>query len=176
GRNFVGDPNRRIEQAFRLAQEQYAELGVDVDRAISRLGEIPISLHCWQGDDVGGIEQSGSELGGGLAVRGNYPGRARTPAELRADFAKPLSLLHGRHRMNLHACYVDAPSRIERNAIRPEHFQNWIDWARELRLGMDFNPTFFAHAKAADGFTLTHSDPGVRRFWIEHGIACRQIG
>jgi L-rhamnose isomerase len=169
--------SRRIEQSFALAKEQYAELGVDVDRALSRLKAIPLSLHCWQGDDVGGFENTGSELGGGLAVTGNYPGRARTPEELRADFEKATSLLPGRHRMNLHAFYLDSGGRrVERDQIDVSHFQSWIDWAREQRLGMDFNPTFFAHPKAADGFTLAHPDAGIRRFWIEHGIACRQIG
>jgi L-rhamnose isomerase len=167
----------RIEQSLALAQEQYAEFGVDVERALSRLKAIPLSLHCWQGDDVGGFENTGSELGGGLAVTGNYPGRARTPEELRTDFEKAISLLPGRHRMNLHAFYLDSGGRrVERNQIDVSHFQSWIDWAREQRLGMDFNPTFFAHPKAADGFTLSHPDAGVRRFWIEHGIACRQIG
>jgi L-rhamnose isomerase len=168
---------QRIEQSFSLAKEQYAELGVDVERALFRLNKIPISLHCWQGDDVAGFENTGSELGGGLAVTGNYPGRARTPQELRADFEKAISLLPGQHRMNLHACYLDSGSRrVERNQITVSHFQSWIDWAREHKLGMDFNPTFFAHPKAADGFTLAHSDAGIRHFWIEHGIACRQIG
>ncbi len=167
----------RIEQSFALAKEQYAELGVDVDRALARLKAIPLSLHCWQGDDVGGFENIGSELGGGLAVTGNYPGRARTPQELRSDFEKAISLLPGRHRMNLHAFYLDSGGRhVERNQIDVSHFQSWIDWAREHRLGMDFNPTFFAHPKAADGFTLAHRDTGIRRFWVEHGIACRKIG
>jgi L-rhamnose isomerase len=169
--------SHRIEQSFALAKEQYAELGVDVDRALARLKAIPLSLHCWQGDDVGGFENIGSELGGGLAVTGNYLGRARTPQELRSDFEKAISLLPGRHRMNLHAFYLDSGGRhVERNQIDVSHFQSWIDWARDLRLGMDFNPTFFAHPKAADGFTLAHSDPGIRSFWVEHGIACRKIG
>jgi L-rhamnose isomerase len=177
---IVADSERRIVQAFQLAKEQYAELGVDVDSALSRLAGIAISLHCWQGDDVGGFENTGSELGGGLAVTGNYVGRARTPQELRADFEKATSLIPGRHRINLHACYVDPANtggrRVERNQLEPKHFQSWIEWARNRRLGMDFNPTFFAHPKAADGFTLAHADAGIRRYWIEHGIACRRIG
>ncbi|HZZ27737.1 MAG TPA: L-rhamnose isomerase [Pirellulales bacterium] len=176
----MADSERRIVQAFQLAKEQYAELGVDVDSALSRLAGIAISLHCWQGDDVGGFENTGSELGGGLAVTGNYVGRARTPQELRADFEKATSLIPGRHRINLHACYVDPANtggrRVERNQLEPKHFQSWIEWARNRRLGMDFNPTFFAHPKAADGFTLAHADAGIRRYWIEHGIACRRIG
>jgi L-rhamnose isomerase len=166
-----------IELAFAQAAERYAELGVDVARALSRLAGIPISLHCWQGDDVGGFENTGAELGGGLAVTGNYPGKAHTPEELRADLDLALSLIPGTHRVNLHACYAETgAARVERNRLEPAHFRNWVDWARARRLGLDFNPTFFAHPKAADGFTLAHRDPGVRRFWVEHGIACRHVG
>jgi L-rhamnose isomerase len=166
-----------IEQAFRLAKERYAALGVDVDQALKRLAGIAISLHCWQGDDVGGFENRGTELGGGLAVTGNYPGKARTPDELRADLDMAFSLIPGRHRLNLHASYAETGGkRVERNDLEPAHFQGWIDWAKAKRLGMDFNPTFFAHHLAATGCTLTHRDEGIRRFWIEHGIACRYIG
>jgi L-rhamnose isomerase len=134
-------------------------------------------LHCWQGDDVGGFENTGSELGGGLAVTGNYPGKARTPDELRRDLEKALSLIPGKHRLNLHASYAETGGRpVERDQITPEHFRNWIDWAKSHGLGMDFNPTYFAHPKAADGFTLSHRDEGIRKFWVRHGIACRQIG
>ncbi len=168
---------KQLEQAFHLAQERYAALGVDVERALQRLANISISLHCWQGDDVGGFENTGSDLGGGLAVTGNYPGKARTPDELRADLDKALSLIPGSHRLNLHASYAETGGRrVERNELEPAHFRGWIDWARSQRLGMDFNPTFFAHPKAADGWTLAHRDEGIRRFWIEHGIACRHIG
>lgn len=167
----------RIERAYRLAEEQYAAVGVDVARARERLTGIAVSLHCWQGDDVGGFEQTGAELGGGLAVTGSYPGKARTPDELRADLDQALALLPGRHRLNLHACYAETGGRrVERNQLEPAHFRGWIDWARERRLGLDFNPTFFAHPLAAEGFTLAHRDHGIRRFWIEHGIACRRIG
>jgi L-rhamnose isomerase len=166
-----------LEQNFALARERYEELGVDVARALKQLARIPISLHCWQGDDVGGFEKSGVELGGGLAVTGNYPGKARTPQELRADLEKALSLLPGRHRLNLHAFYAETNGRIvDRNELEPAHFKNWIDWAKSNRIGMDFNPTFFAHPKAASGFTLAHRDASTRKFWIEHGIICRQIG
>ncbi len=169
--------HQRIERAFTLAKEQYAELGVDVDRALERLKKVPISLHCWQGDDVGGFEQTGDELGGGLAVTGNYPGKARTPDELRMDVDKALSLIPGNHRFNLHAIYAETGGkRVDRNELDPAHFQSWIEWAKERNMGMDFNPTFFGHPKADDGFTLSHSDEGIRRFWIEHGIACRKIG
>ena len=168
---------KKTEQAYRLARERYAELGVDTDRALKELGSVSISLHCWQGDDVGGFENLGQELGGGLAVTGNYPGKARTPDELRSDFIKAVSLIPGRHRLNLHACYAETGGRkVERNELRPEHFTNWMAWAGSNRLGLDFNQTYFAHPKAADGMTLSHPDSGIRRFWIEHGIRCREIG
>jgi L-rhamnose isomerase len=173
----MSDRTRQAEQAFGLAVERYAELGVDARHAIARLPSIPISLHCWQGDDVGGFENTGSELGGGLAVTGNYPGKARTPDELRRDLEKALSLIPGKHRLNLHASYAETGGRpVERDQVTPEHFRNWTDWAKAHGLGMDFNPTYFAHPKAADGFTLSHRDEGIRKFWVRHGIACRQIG
>jgi L-rhamnose isomerase len=169
--------SKKVEQAYQLAREQYAALGVDTEIALKRLAGIPISMHCWQGDDVGGFETVGAELsGGGIQATGNYPGKARTIAELRADIEKALSLIPGKHRLNLHACYLDNGGKfVDRNEIRPEHFQSWIDWAKANGLGMDFNPTYFSHAKAADGFTLSHADKGIREFWIEHGIACRRI-
>jgi L-rhamnose isomerase len=166
-----------VESAFHLAGERYAGLGVDVDKALARLATIPISLHCWQGDDVTGFENSGSELGGGLAVTGAYPGKARTPDELRSDLEMAYSVIPGRHRLNLHASYAETGGKkVERDRLDAGHFQNWIGWAKENRLGMDFNPTFFAHPKAADGFTLAHPNPDIRRFWIDHGLACRHIG
>ncbi len=166
-----------IQQSYELARQEYAALGVDVDEAIAALREIPISLHCWQGDDVGGFENSGTVLGGGLAVTGNYPGKARNAEQLRADLDQALALVPGKHRLNLHASYAETGGeQIARNQLQPEHFAGWIDWARERRMGLDFNPTFFSHPLAADGFTLSHQDPGIRQFWIEHGIACRQIG
>jgi L-rhamnose isomerase len=166
-----------IERAYAVAREQYEAVGVDVERALERLHAVPLSIHCWQGDDVAGFEQSGSEIGGGLAVTGSYPGRARNADELRADVDKALSLLPGRHRLNLHASYAETGGqRVERDQLQPQHFSRWVDWARERQLGVDFNPTFFGHPKAADGFTLAHRDEGIRRFWIDHGIACRRIG
>ena len=162
---------------FALAKERYTEWGVDVEAAATRLSKIAISLHCWQGDDVGGFESTGQEIGGGLAVTGEYPGKARTADELRCDLDKVLALLPGSHRVNLHASYAETGGRkIERDEIGPEHFQNWIEWAKSKRIGMDFNPTFFAHRLAADGCTLTHVENAVRRFWIDHGIVCRRIG
>jgi len=173
----MAESSKQMEQAFSWAQERYAAVGVDVDAALRVLSRVPTSLHCWQGDDVGGFEKSGEELGGGLAVTGNYLGKARTADELRADLDLALSLIPGTHRLNLHACYAETGGRrVERNELQPAHFQRWIDWAKAKKMGMDFNPTYFAHPKAADGLTLTHQDEGIRRFWVEHGIACRKIG
>ncbi len=168
----------QITQAYQIAKDAYAAIGVDVDAALKKLETIPISLHCWQGDDVGGFEKAGAQLeGGGIQATGNYPGKARNIEELRADFLEALSVVPGKHRMNLHACYLDHGGKyVDRDEIEPKHFQSWIDWAKAHQLGMDFNPTYFSHPKAADGFTLTHPDSGIRNFWIEHGIACRKIG
>ena len=169
--------NSRVQGALALAKERYGQLGVDVERALDQLARIPISLHCWQGDDVGGFENASEGLGGGLAVTGNYPGKARTADELRADLEMALSVIPGKHRLNLHASYAETKGkRVDRDSLTPEHFKGWIAWAKENRLGIDFNPTFFSHPKAADGFTLAHRDKGIREFWIEHGIACRKIG
>ncbi len=173
----MAGPNGSLSQAFSAASDRYQQLGVDVEAALSRLGSVPISLHCWQGDDVGGFENFGTELGGGLAVTGNYPGKARTPDELRGDLEKAYALIPGKHRLNLHAFYAEMGGRrVDRDQLQPAHFQGWIDWARSQGLGMDFNPTYFAHPKASDGFTLAHADAGIRQFWIDHGIACRRIG
>ena len=167
----------RIESAYDAARTRYAEAGVDTDAALKRLAGVPISLHCWQGDDVEGFEKFGTGLGGGLAATGNYPGKARTPADLRADAALALSLVPGTHRFNLHASYGEFGGKTgDRDEIGPEHFAGWIDWATELSIGLDFNPTYFSHPKAADNFTLSHPDPAIRAFWIDHGIACRRIG
>jgi len=170
--------NGSLNEAYQIAKERYAALGVDVDAALKKLETIPISMHCWQGDDVGGFETVGAQLsGGGIQATGNYPGKARTIAELRGDIEKALSVVPGKHRLNLHACYLDNGGKyIDRTEIEPKHFQSWIDWAKHNGLGMDFNPTYFSHPKAADGWTLAHSDAGIRNFWIEHGIACRKIG
>lgn len=168
---------KKIEQAYRVAKERFAAVGVDTEQAMQKLAEVSISIHCWQGDDVGGFENAGMELGGGLAVTGNYPGKARTPAELRADFEKVLSLLPGKHRFNVHASYAEmSGKRVDRNEISVDQFRNWIDWAKSLGIGMDFNQTYFAHPKVDGGFTLTHPDNSIRKFWIEHGIRCREIG
>jgi L-rhamnose isomerase len=163
---------------YSLAQQAYADCGVDTEAAMARLDAIPVSLHCWQGDDVGGFERAGAELsGGGIQATGHYPGKARSLDELRQDLDQVLALVPGRHRLNLHAMYGDFGGRTaERNEITSAHFQGWIDWARERRLGLDFNPSFFSHPLADDGATLTHRDPAVRQFWIDHGVACREIG
>ena len=168
--------SKAVEQAYELARQCYAKLGVDVDQAIERLSTIPISLHCWQGDDVGGFENPDTGLDGGIAVTGSYPGKARTPDELRADLDKTLSLIPGKHRLNLHAIYLDTNRKVERNALEPEHFTSWVQWAKENGLGMDFNGTYFSHPQADSGFTLSSADEGVRKFWIEHGICCRRVG
>lgn len=163
--------------SYALARERYAALGVDTERALEVLAAIPISLHCWQGDDVGGFESTGGALSGGIAVTGNYPGKARTPQELRADLEKAFSLIPGRHRLNLHASYGEfGGKKIDRDCIEPAHFKNWIAWAKTHGLGLDFNPTFFSHPKAEDGFTLSHPNRSVRKFWIEHGKRSREIG
>ena len=165
----------QVESAYAIARESYAQIGVDTEAAIERLKNVSISMHCWQGDDVGGFEGTGAELGSGLAVTGNYPGRARSPEELRNDLEVAYSLIPGRHRLNLHASYGEFPAKVDRDAMNVSHFQGWIDWAKGNGVALDFNPTYFAHPLAADGFTLAHQDPGVRQFWIDHGIACRKI-
>ena len=167
----------KIEQAYELAKERYGELGVDVDRAMGRLAEIPISLHCWQGDDVIGFEDPDRGLSGGIMATGNYPGKARTAVELRADLDKAYSLIPGTHRLNLHAIYGDADgAKLDRNDWQPHHFDKWIAWAKENNHGIDFNPTCFSHPLADSGFTLASSDKGVRDFWIEHCRISREIG
>ena len=170
------DSQSQIEHAYQLARERYAALGVETDRALSQLETISNSLHCWQGDDVGGFENPGGDLTGGIAATGNYPGKARNADELRRDLDVVYSLLPGSHRLNLHAIYLESDQKVERNAIEPHHFSGWKDWAKSNGHGMDFNPTCFSHPKSADGFTLAHRDAGIRQFWIEHCIASRRIG
>jgi len=165
-----------IEASYALAVERYAELGVDVAAALAAVAAVPISLHCWQGDDVVGFEQRKTSLAGGLAATGNYPGKARTADELREDADKALSLIPGRHRFNLHAFYGEFGQKaVDRDEITPEHFRGWVDWACDRGIGLDFNPTYFSHPMAADNLTLSHPDAGIRGFWIDHGIACRHI-
>ena len=168
---------KRVETAYGIAREAYAEIGVDTERALDRLNRTPVSLHCWQADDVGGCERSGASLsGGGIQATGNYPGRARNLQEIRQDLEKVFSLIPGSHRLNLHAMYGDfGDLRVERDRIEPGHFQSWVDWAGSWKLGVDFNCTLFSHPHADSGFTLSSKDEGVRRFWIEHVKRCREI-
>lgn len=166
----------QIQSAYDIARERYAALGVDVEKAQLALEKVAISLHCWQGDDVGGFENPGGELTGGIAATGNYPGKARNADELRRDLDVVYGLLPGSHRLNLHAIYLESDKKVARNAIEPRHFSGWLDWAKANSHGLDFNPTCFSHPLAADGFTLSHPDPAIRQFWVEHCIASRKIG
>ena len=166
-----------VNRAYELARERYGAEGVDTEQALRKLATIPISLHCWQGDDLGGFETGASSLGGGLVATGNYPGKARTPVELRADLEKAFSFIPGKHRLNLHAIYGEfAGRKIDRDSITADHYRTWIDWAKANGLGLDFNPTCFSHPKSADGFTLSSRDKSIREFWIEHCRRCREIG
>ena len=166
-----------IEKAYDLARQEYAEIGINTDEVIRKLDELVISLHCWQTDDVGGFEKAGSELGGGLQVTGNYPGKARTMEEMKADMDKVLSLLPGKQRLSLHAIYGDfGGEAVDRDQIGLKHFQGWIDWAKERGIGLDFNCTCFSHPKADEGFTLASKNEEIRKFWIEHVRRCRRIG
>jgi L-rhamnose isomerase len=167
-----------IKKAFEAAKEQYAEVGVNVEVAMEKLDDFPISLHCWQADDVGGFETPDSALtGGGIQATGNYPGKARNIPEHRMDLEKAMSLLPGKQRLNLHAMYGDFQGeKVDRDQIEPRHFQSWIDWAKAQGIGIDFNSTSFSHPKAADDLTLSHKDKGIREFWIEHHKRTRAIG
>jgi L-rhamnose isomerase len=166
-----------IARAFESAKAAYTSWGVDVEKAMSTLAAIPLSLHCWQGDDVSGFESSGGLSGGGIQATGNHPGRARTPEELRADYEKAFAMIPGTHRANVHAIYAETGGKkVDRDALGPEHFSAWIAWAKKLGIGMDFNPTFFSHPKASSGFTLSSRDPSIREFWIQHALRSREIG
>lgn len=165
------------EKRYDLAKQQYSEMGIDADEAIRKLSTIAISLHCWQGDDVGGFENKSGLNGGGIMATGEYPGKARNANELRMDLDKALSLIPSKHRLNLHAIYAETGNKhICRNKLEPKHFSGWVDWAKNKGLKLDFNGTFFSHPKAQSGFTLASPDEGIRKFWVEHGIACRKIG
>lgn len=155
------------------AKAQYAAIGVDVEKALQTLQNVRISMHCWQGDDVLGYDSK--ELTGGIATTGNYPGRARTPDELMADIRKAYSLIPGKHKLNLHASYMITNETVDRDAIEPRHYQAWLDFAKQEGIGLDFNPTFFSHPKAADTLTLAHPDKAIRDFWIEHGKRSRKV-
>ncbi|MFJ5436466.1 L-rhamnose isomerase [Pectobacterium brasiliense] len=164
-----------IEAAWQLAKARYASLNVDVEAVLEQLDQIPVSMHCWQGDDVAGFENTGGPLTGGIQATGNYPGKASTPDELRADLEQAFALIPGPKRLNLHAIYLESAQPVARNEIAPEHFSTWVEWAKRHQLGLDFNPTCFSHPLSADGFTLSHPDEKVRRFWIEHCQASRRI-
>jgi L-rhamnose isomerase len=172
------EPDRdSIARSFDDAKRTYAAWGVDADRALLTLASIPLSLHCWQGDDVGGFENAAGLTGGGIQAIGNYPGKARTAEELRADYEKAFSLIPGRHRANIHSNYAETGGRkVDRDALSPEHFSAWMDWAKKLGIGLDFNETFFSHPKAESGFTLSSRDRNVRNFWVNHSLRCREIG
>jgi L-rhamnose isomerase len=168
----------RIEKAYQLAKEQYAAIGVDTEKAVERMKDVVISLHCWQTDDVGGFETPDATLsGGGIQSTGNYPGKAKTIAQMRADLEKVMQLLPGKQRLNLHASYGEfGGEKVDRNEIEVKHFQGWIDWAKAQGIGLDFNGTYFSHPKADSGFTLSSKDEGIRQFWLEHMKRCREIG
>lgn len=163
--------------SFDSAKAKYAEWGVDADAAVAATLQIPISIHCWQSDDVGGFEVFDTPVeGGGILATGNYPGRARTADEVRQDYDRVLSLVPGVHRANLHASYAETGGRaVSRDELTTDHFRGWLDWARERNIAIDFNPTYFAHPMASSGYTLSSADPDVRAFWIRHGIASRHI-
>ncbi len=169
-------PTKSVDQAYKLAQTAYRRHGVDAESAMKRLAAIPLSLNCWQGDDVVGFEPAAGGDLGGVMPTGQYPGRARNATELRSDLDQALSLIPGQHRVNLHAIYAETGGkRVDRDALEPKHFAAWMDWAKARRLGLDFNGTFFSHPKASAA-TLASRDPSIRKFWIAHGIACRRIG
>lgn len=165
-----------ISKRFQSAKEDYEELGIDVEKALEKLSKVKISIQCWQGDDITGFEVEERSLSGGIGVTGNYPGKARNPEELRKDLEKALSLIPGKHKVNLHAIYAETNGiAVDRDEIEPRHFQNWVDWAKKMGLGLDFNPTLFSHPKAK-GATLSHPNEGIRNFWIEHCKRSRKIG
>ena len=167
---------KSLTYAYQLAKDRYTEFGVDTEAAFAKLATIPISLHCWQGDDVGGFENPGRGLGGGIMATGNYPGKARTAVELRADLDLAFSLIPGKHRVNLHTIYGDSNTKLDRNDWAPHHFDHWIAWAKANQRGLDFNPTCFSHPMADSGFTLASLDRNVREFWVQHCINSREIG
>lgn len=165
----------QIKKGYEIAKEIYAQYGIDVDKAIEICDKTPISIHCWQGDDVSGFEKAGGELTGGIQATGNYPGKARNAEELRADLELAMKFIPGTKKVNVHASYLEADGFVDRNEIEPEHYANWADWAVEQGIGLDFNPTYFSHPKSENG-TLSAADEDVRKFWIEHGIRCRKVG
>lgn len=164
------------QKAYELAKEQYAKIGVDTDAVLKKLSDIKISMHCWQGDDVNGFLFKDIELSGGIQTTGNYPGKAETVEQLRADIEKALSLIPGKHKLNLHAIYADTDEKVDLDKLEPKHFASWVEWAKKNDMGLDFNPTCFSHPMADTGFTISSADAKIRKFWIDHCIACRKIG
>ena len=164
-----------IDQAWELAKQRFNAVGVDVENALKTMERLPVSMHCWQGDDVAGFENPEGSLTGGIQATGNYPGKARNAAELRADLEMALTLIPGPKRLNLHAIYLESDTPVARNKIEPRHFSNWVEWAKKHHLGLDFNPSCFSHPLSADGFTLSSANPETRQFWIEHCQASRRI-
>lgn len=164
-----------IDQAWELAKQRFNSVGVDVENALKTMERMPVSMHCWQGDDVAGFENPEGSLTGGIQATGNYPGKARNAAELRADLEMALTLIPGPKRLNLHAIYLESDTPVARNKIEPRHFANWVEWAKKHHLGLDFNPSCFSHPLSADGFTLSSANPETRQFWIEHCQASRRI-
>ncbi len=164
-----------IEKAYELAKEQYAAIGVDTDAVLEQLQKTVISMHCWQGDDVGGFLFKDIALSGGIQTTGNYPGKANTAEELRADINKAMSLIPGRQKLNLHAIYADTAEKVDLDALEPHHFESWVQWAKEQKTGLDFNPTCFSHPMADSGFTISSADKAVRDFWIRHCKQSRKI-
>ena len=164
-----------IDQAWELAKQRFNAVGVDVENALKTMERLPVSMHCWQGDDVAGFENPEGSLTGGIQATGNYPGKARNAVELRADLEMALTLIPGPQRLNLHAIYLESDTPVARNKIEPRHFANWVEWAKKHHLGLDFNPSCFSHPLSADGFTLSSANPETRQFWIEHCQASRRI-
>ena len=164
-----------MNSRYEYAKELYAKIGIDTEAVLEKLANVPVSIHCWQGDDIAGFE-SNTALSGGIMTTGNYPGKARNAEELMADIEKVLSLVPGKHKINLHAIYAISDTPVSRDKLEPEHFDKWIDFAKKNGIGLDINPTLFSHPMAADGLTLSHPDEKVRRFWIDHCKAIRKIG
>jgi len=165
-----------VKESYEYAKASYSNWGISADDVLEKLKRVPISIHCWQGDDIVGFEVNRNALSGGIDVTGNYPGKATTPDELRSDLEKALSLIPGQHRVSLHSIYAETDGEVvERDQLKPKHFEKWVSWAKKNGLGLDFNPTLFSHAKADDGFTLAHPDSEIRNFWIRHCMASRQI-
>lgn len=173
---FSQRSDEAIGRSYEEARERYRELGVDTEQALRQLSDVPISINCWQADDVGGFEGVGEITGGGIMATGSYPGKARNPEELRSDFEFAYALIPGTHRFNLHASYLEPGGvAVDRDEIAPKHFVGWVDWARHVGVPVDFNPTFFSHPLADGGFTLASKDSRIRDFWIEHGKRSREV-